>query len=127
MKRSAISALLCVGALSLAAPSASASYMEACKALISDWNACQETGSSCVAETSAIEEKCKCHSLKQGEWKLVNAAVGKDDVCDQSEWPPIPPPTPTPPPEIRDPSPPPPGHDVPLEQERRNQGKRTEE
>lgn len=120
MKRIACLASFSVCAVILATPPASASYMETCKALIADWETCQETGGACTSQTEVIEEKCRCHSFQQGEWKLVNAAVAKDDVCDQSEWPPIPPPTPNPPPEVRDPSPPPPGHDVPVEQERRN-------
>ncbi|MEO0883380.1 MAG: hypothetical protein AAFY34_11740 [Pseudomonadota bacterium] len=119
MKRITLLASISLGVVVFAVPTASASYMETCKALISDWQTCQETGGACSAETAVIEEKCRCHSFQQGAWKLVNAAVAKDDVCDQSEWPPVPPPTPTPP-EVRDPSPPPPGHDVPLEQERRN-------
>ncbi|MEM9053795.1 MAG: hypothetical protein AAGB16_00590 [Pseudomonadota bacterium] len=60
---------------------ASASYMQKCDKLISAWAACQETSSACKAEQTAIETQCKCHVQKGDDWKLVNAAVEKDDVC----------------------------------------------
>jgi|GEM_PF-5282915 len=89
---------------------ASASYMQKCNELISAWEACQETGGACKEEQTAIETECKCHVQKGDDWKLVNAAVEKDDVCGH---PPgditIPPPPPPPPPIIRVP-PDPAGH-----------------
>ena len=60
---------------------ASASYMQKCSKLISNWSACQETGGACVEEQKAIEAQCKCHVQKGNDWKLVNAAVEKNDVC----------------------------------------------
>ena len=60
---------------------ASASYMQKCNNLISAWSACQETGGACADEQKAIETQCKCHVQKGDDWKLVNAAVEKDDVC----------------------------------------------
>lgn len=75
--------------MGLASPIASASYMETCKALISEWDACRETGGDCTKQTTVIEETCKCHAQKGDEWKLVNAAVAKDGVCDAAD-PPVP-------------------------------------
>ena len=87
---------------------ASASYMQNCSKLIAAWEACQETGAACKAEQTAIETECKCHVQKGNDWKLVNAAVEKDDVCGH---PPedliLPPPPPPPPPIIRVPHDPP--------------------
>lgn len=81
---------------------ASASYMQKCNELISKWSTCQETGGDCSAQQKLIETECKCHVQKGDDWKLVNAAVEKDDVCGH---PPgditIPPPPPPPPPIIR--------------------------
>ena len=86
------------GALALmAAPSASASYMKKCEALIAEWDTCRETGAACKTEQKAIVEHCKCHKQKGDEWKLVMAAVGKDGVC-APEWPSTPVPDPSPPP-----------------------------
>ena len=65
----------------MGAANANASYMSNCNELISAWEACKEAGQSCAAENTAIVEQCKCHRLKQGSWKLVTAAVGKDGVC----------------------------------------------
>lgn len=65
----------------MGASNANASYMSNCNTLISAWEACMEKGQSCATENTAIAEQCKCHSLKQGSWKLVTAAVGKDGVC----------------------------------------------
>lgn len=82
-----ISGLAALSAASLAiALPASASYMQKCNALISDWENCQESGSSCKSEQKAIEQQCKCHKQKGDEWKLVTAAVGKDGVC-APDWP----------------------------------------
>ena len=83
----------------LGATNANASYMSKCNTLISAWEQCKESGSACTAETTAIVEQCKCHRLRQGEWKLVTAAVGKDGVCAPRPWPPT---------DVPDPSPPPP-------------------
>lgn len=84
---------------------ASASYMEKCNALISSWQACQETGGACKSEQTAIETQCKCHAQKGNDWKLVNAAVEKDDVCGSPPDDYIIPPPPQPqPPIIRRPS-----------------------
>jgi len=92
------SGFVAVGAIALAtAPAASASYMEKCEALIAEWDACKETGSACKPQQKALEEQCKCHKQKGDEWKLVMAAVGKDDVCEK-DWPTPPPPDPSPPP-----------------------------
>ncbi|MCI4643514.1 MAG: hypothetical protein MRY64_01895 [Hyphomonadaceae bacterium] len=99
--------LLSSGALlgaiaALAAPPASASYMENCKALIADWDACRTKGEACKSEQEAIETECKCHAQKGDEWELVMAAVGKDNVC-ETEWPPTDIPDSSPPPhETRD-------------------------
>ncbi|MAK61636.1 MAG: hypothetical protein CMK09_11700 [Ponticaulis sp.] len=92
--------------LALAAPVASASYMETCKALISTWDDCRAAGKTCLKEEKVIEAQCKCHAKKDGVWKLVNAAVAKDDVCDAAD-PPVPediypPPEPRPSREILD-------------------------
>lgn len=88
----------------IAAPPASASYMQTCKKLITEWDSCRETGDDCKPQYSAIEEACKCHAEKQGEWKLINAAVAKDDVCGETPTTIIiPPPPPPPPREIYDP------------------------
>lgn len=76
------------------------SYMSNCDKLIGNWKTCRASSQSCAAETKIIEKECKCHTLKQGEWKLVTAAVGKNGVC-APEWPESPPPQPS------DPSPPP--------------------
>ncbi len=77
---------------------ASASYMQKCNELISTWNACQETGGACVEEQKSIETECKCHVQKGDDWKLVNAAVEKDDVCGHPPEDIILPPPPPPPP-----------------------------
>lgn len=86
-----------------AAP-ASASYMQNCKKLIGEWEACQESSGSCESQQLAIENECKCHVQKGNDWKLVNAAVAKDDVCGH---PPediiLPPPPPPPPVLVREP------------------------
>ena len=93
----AVAAGFCV----FAAPTASASYMEKCNALIETWDNCKESGNACKAEQKAIEEQCKCHRQKGDDWKLVMAAVGKDGVC-APDWP-----EDTPPPyDIEDPVPP---------------------
>ena len=63
---------------------ANASYMMKCNELIGAHMACLETGEACKAEHKVVEEECKCHSFIRGEWKLVVAAVGKDDVCSAS-------------------------------------------
>jgi len=101
-----IRSTICIGlgvlVVGFAAPPASASYMETCKQLIGEWETCRETGSECAPQQSVLEEKCKCHSLEGDTWKLVNAAVGKDDVCEPNPWPPGQPPIPSPP---HDPSP----------------------
>ncbi len=76
---------------------ASASYMSECNTLIEKWETCKETQEDCTTQTKAIVEQCKCHRLRQGEWKLVMAAVGKDGVC-APEWPPTDVPDPSPPP-----------------------------
>ena len=86
-----------------AAP-ASASYMQNCNKLIGEWEACQESSGSCESQQLAIETECKCHVQKGNDWKLVNAAVAKDDVCGH---PPediiLPPPPPPPPVLVREP------------------------
>lgn len=73
---------------------ANASYTAKCNKLISAWESCKESGGACKAEHQKIVEQCKCHRLRQGSWKLVIAAVGKDGVCAPRK--------------IDDPSPPPP-------------------
>ena len=77
-----------------------ASYMSNCNKLIAAWEACKEAGGKCVAESKRIEVECKCHRLRQGSWKLVTAAVGKDGVC-APPWPPTGAPDPSPPPHDR--------------------------
>lgn len=77
---------------------ASASYMQKCNELISTWNACQETGGACAEEQKVIETECKCHVQKGDDWKLVNAAVEKDDVCGHPPEDIVIPPPPPPPP-----------------------------
>ncbi len=79
-KTISISALLGLGALAMSSP-ASASYMQTCDALIADWKSCKAKGANCSAKTSAIETQCKCHALKGNEWKLIMAAVAKNNVC----------------------------------------------
>lgn len=79
---------------------ANASYMSTCKALITDWETCRETGSECKPETTKIEENCKCHVQKGDDWKLVMAAVAKDDVCGHPPEDIIIPPPPPPPPRL---------------------------
>lgn len=96
MKLLSAAALMGCSAM-LAAPPASASYMDTCNKLIDAWDTCREAGKACKAEQTAIEEECKCHKQKGEEWKLVMAAVGKDGVC-ETEWPTT---------EVPDPSPPP--------------------
>lgn len=87
---------MCAGIFAMPA---SASYMKKCNTLISSWQNCQETGGDCSTRQAKIEAECKCHAQKGGEWKLVNAAVEKDDVCgfvpDDIILPPPPPPPPT--------------------------------
>ncbi len=63
---------------------AKASYMMKCEELIGAEAACLEAGGVCKEETQAIIDECKCHKKKGDEWKLVVAAVGKDDVCSAS-------------------------------------------
>jgi len=77
---------------------ASASYMQKCNELISAWEACQETGGACKPEQTKIETECKCHVQKGDDWKLVTAAVAKDDVCGHPPEDIILPPPPPPPP-----------------------------
>jgi len=82
----------------LAAAGVNASYISDCNKLITKWNQCQEKGGGCQAETKAIEQQCKCHVLKGKDWKLVQSAVGDDNVCGKppEEFiipPPPPPPT----------------------------------
>lgn len=85
----------------LTATPAQASYMSKCNTLISAWQSCTETGKACKTEFKNIEEECRCHAYKQGEWKLVMAAVGKDGVCAPG-WPDEPVPDPSPPPRDHD-------------------------
>lgn len=98
----AASGAICAGIFAMPA---SASYMKKCNTLISMWQTCQESGGDCSSQQKKIEAECKCHAQKGDEWKLVNAAVEKDDVCGS---PPdditIPPPPPPPPVIIRRPS-----------------------
>lgn len=92
-----------IATITFAAP-ASASYMQNCNKLIGEWEACQESSEACQSEQVAIEKECKCHVQKGDDWKLVTAAVAKDDVCGH---PPediiIPPPPPPPPVQIHEP------------------------
>ncbi|MBV1918439.1 MAG: hypothetical protein KUG65_10335 [Sphingomonadaceae bacterium] len=90
-----LASLLMAGGLFAAAP-ASASYMSNCNELISAWKVCKAGGGACVTEHKSIAAQCKCHRLRQGEWKLVMSAVGKDGVCA-----PRPPEDPSPPPHDR--------------------------
>lgn len=82
----------------LGAADANASYMSNCNKLIAAWEKCTSAGGACKAEKTAIDEQCKCHRLKQGEWKLVTAAVGDDGVCGKPPEDIIIPPPPPPPP-----------------------------
>ncbi len=85
----------------LGATNANASYMSKCNTLIEAEANCKASGRACIAQTTAIVEQCKCHAFKQGEWKLVTAAVGKDGVCAPPQDPsPPPPPPPKPKPVI---------------------------
>jgi len=86
----------CAAFAMLSSAPASASYMSDCNALISKWKTCGETSEDCTVEFTTIEKECKCHAFKQGEWKLVMAAVGKDGVCAPA-WPGEPVPDPSPP------------------------------
>ncbi|MGD2132118.1 MAG: hypothetical protein PVI23_04950 [Maricaulaceae bacterium] len=90
-----------IGAIALAAPASAQSYMQQCTALIESWSACTESGESCETQYSAVEEECKCHTYRRGEWVLVDAAVAANNVCGE---PPttiiVPPPPPPPPTEI---------------------------
>jgi len=87
-----------LGALALAAPASAQSYMQQCNALIDAWSACAKSGESCEAQYSAIEERCKCHTYRRGEWVLVDAAVADDNVCGSPPGDTIIPPPPPPPP-----------------------------
>ena len=60
---------------------ADASYMSKCTKLIAAETECLKGGGVCKEETQTIVDECKCHRKKGDEWKLVTAAVGKDDVC----------------------------------------------
>jgi hypothetical protein len=71
-----------IGVLMLAGPTAAQSYMQRCNRLISEWTACDASGEACRPQYSAIEEECRCHTFRRGEWVLVTAAVGEDNVCD---------------------------------------------
>ena len=98
MKRSIITLSLGMIAAGHFAEPASASYIETCKTLISEWETCRETSADCKSETLKIETNCKCHVQKGDEWKLVMAAVADDGVCgappeDIIIPPPPPPPT----------------------------------
>lgn len=86
-----------VGALAFAAPASAQSYMQQCTALIDAWSACTESSESCEPQYSAIEEECKCHAYRRGEWVLVEAAVADDNVCGSSPDDIIIPPPPPPP------------------------------
>lgn len=97
MIATALGGIISVGIFAMPA---SASYMQKCNKLISTWSACQETGAACKAEQKAIEAECKCHVQKGDDWKLVNAAVEKDDVCGHPPEDIILPPPPPPPPTI---------------------------
>ncbi len=85
---------------------ASASYMKTCNGLIEKWNTCQESESDCSEQTKVIEETCKCHAQKGDEWKLIQAAVAKDDVCGKPPQDITLPPPPPPParPIVKDPN-----------------------
>ena len=96
MNKKVMLASLALTAGLIAATPAQASYMAKCNALISAWEKCRATGAVCKVEHQQIVEQCKCHRLRQGKWKLVMAAVGKDGVC-----------APRPTDEPEDPSPPP--------------------
>lgn len=91
-----------VGALMLAGPAAAQSYMQQCNALIGEWTACDASGDDCRRQYTAVEEECRCHTFRRGEWVLVTAAVGEDNVCaahlpdDPPEDLEIPPPSPPP-------------------------------
>jgi len=65
----------------LGATNANATYMSNCNTLISAWEKCQANEQSCAVEKTAIEKQCKCHALKGDKWKLIMAAVAKDNVC----------------------------------------------
>ncbi len=74
-----------LGAVLVTAP-AHADYMSECDDLIGAWNRCQQSGGDCSLQRQAIEEKCVCHRFQGGQWRLVNAAVGADGVC-EANWP----------------------------------------
>lgn len=97
MKKTTLYLSSLIGAGLLAATPAQASYMSKCEKLIKAWDVCMESSGSCEAETKAIEEQCKCHAQKGDEWKLIMAAVAKDNVCGKVDWPKDPPPDPSPP------------------------------
>ena len=106
----AAAGLLSVG---FAAPGASASYMEECKAFISEWEVCLASGGDCSKEEDVIETECRCHEKKGDEWKLV-MAVASDGVCDATyddppDIPVTPPPHSPPPRDIIDQTPSDPG------------------
>ena len=94
-----------IGASALLAAPASADYMGRCNKLIGEWKSCTTTSSNCAREEAAIREQCKCHALKGKEWKLVMAAVAKDNVCGNEDPPTIeiPPPHEPPPRIVNDP------------------------
>ena len=107
----AAAGLLSVG---FAAPGASASYMEECKAFISEWEVCLASGGDCSKEEDVSETECRCHEETGDEWKLVMAAVASDGVCDATyddppDIPVTPPPHSPPPRDIIDQTPSDPG------------------
>ena len=52
-----------IAAIVFAGP-ASASYMQNCKKLIGEWEACQDASGACQSQQLAIETECKCHVQK---------------------------------------------------------------
>lgn len=79
--RTCLLAASALGAAALASPAGAQTYAQQCDALIGAWSACNESGGSCDAQYSAVEQDCKCHTFRRGEWVLVEAAVADDNVC----------------------------------------------
>ncbi len=63
---------------------ANASYMQKCNNLISQWQEASSQPARRAQLDTQIEEQCRCHNKIGGKWKLIKAAVGKDNVCDES-------------------------------------------
>ena len=86
-----------------------ADYMGTCNAMIQDWQSCEGSG-DCAVKQKGIEQTCKCHVLKNGQWRFIKPGSAGMGVC--GDIPTTPGPTPSPEEHGNDPTPPgdPSGH-----------------